>query len=82
MTDEILEKAKKWAKDFGCEVLYYAGEEDGYTYFNGRSLDMSGYAGIGSSFCVTPSGEIVLFRDDRRIAISDKADELSLFYYL
>jgi hypothetical protein len=60
MEKRILDIAKTWAKNFGCDILYEAGEEDGIAYFNARERDMiGGYCGLGANFAVTPEGKVI-----------------------
>lgn len=60
--ENVLIAARKWFRDWGCEVMYYAGEEAGLYYFNGRQFDMSGKVGFGTPVYVTESGSVHFIR--------------------
>lgn len=80
--ENVLEAARKWFRNWGCEIMYYAGEEDGLYYFNGEMLDMSGKFGFGSPVSVTKSGVVEFLRDGRRDQVFKFANELNLSYNL
>lgn len=80
--ENVLEAARKWFRNWGSEIMYYAGEEDGLYYFNGRKFDMSGKAGSGTPISVTYEGRVEFLRDGRRNQVYKFANELNLPYNL
>lgn len=80
--ENVLEAARNWFRNWGSEIMYYAGEEDGLYYFNGRKRDMSGKRGFGTPVMVTEDGVVEFLRDGRRYQVYKFASELNLPYEL
>lgn len=80
--ENVLEAARKWFRNWGCEIMYYAGEEDGLYYFNGRKFDMRGKAGFGSPVSVTNEGRVEFIRDGRGDEVYNISKKLNLPYDL
>ena len=80
--ENVLEAARKWFRNWGSEIMYYAGEEDGLYYFNGRMFDMSGKFGFGTPIPVTSTGRVDLIRDSRDLEVYKIAKRLNLPYDL
>lgn len=79
---KVLEAAKKWAKEYGREILRYAGHDGDRTYFNARDRDMSGYTGSGTAFYVEKDGTVVHDLSLSSFLISDFADLFNQTYNL
>lgn len=82
MDKQILDKAKNWAKAFGCKRLFYAGEGNGNTFFNGRSRMDGGYIGGGVAFYVDSNCEVHQIGDARRFEIYARASAQNRHYDL
>ena len=80
--ENVLEAVRKWFRNWGCEIMYYAGEEDGLYYFNGELFDMSGKRGFGTPVSVTKDGIVNFIRDSRGLVVSQNAWKLKLPYEL
>lgn len=80
--ENVLEAARNWFRNWGSEIMYYAGEEDGLYYFNGEKFDMSGKRGFGTPVSVTKDGIVEFIRDSRDLVVSQNASKLNLPYEL
>ena len=80
--ENVLEAARKWFRNWGSEIMYYAGEEDGLYYFNRQKFDMSGKFGFGTSVSVSKDGVVEFLRDFRCDEVYNIASKLNLPYDL
>ena len=81
--EKVLNAAKDWLRNWGREIMYYAGEEDGVFYFNGVDRDMSGKRGFGTQIAVNQTGKVKFIKDHLlSCAVCRNADSLNLSYNL